>query len=137
MFHIRNLLQFLHKTSLLILLILSIIMLLHVLIATLGTNLMLWHTDSTPLDIALITFIYYVIPLIAFLSFHLVIAQLLKLYDSVAHNNKHSSNHTLNSKSIRNINSKSSKSRTVPNDKSKSPKSRTVPKKEKKSEPIM
>lgn len=79
MFRVRNLLRFLYRTSLIALLSLCIIMLLHILIMTLGTSFMLWHTDSTPFDIALLTFLYYVIPFITLFCFHFFISQLVKL----------------------------------------------------------
>lgn len=83
MFQPTSLLKFLQRTSLIILLTLSIIMLFHIFIITLGTSLMIWHTDSTPFDMALLTFLYYVIPLIALLSFYLLISQLVKLDEAV------------------------------------------------------
>ena len=94
MFHTRSLLQFLHKTSLIILLTLSIIMLLHIFINIIGISLMLFHTDSSLFDVLLMTFLYYVIPLIAFLSFHLFIAQLIKLDIYLSNNSKNKKRHT-------------------------------------------
>jgi len=94
MFHPRNFLQFLRKTSLIILLTLSIIMFLHILIVTLGTSLMLWHTDSTPFDMALLVFLYYVIPLIAFLSFYLFISKLVQLDHHCTSSKSNKSRHT-------------------------------------------
>ena len=121
MFHTRSLLQFLQKTSLIGFLALSIIMLFHIFVMTLGTSLLLWHTDSTPFNIALITFLYYVIPLVALLSFNLIISQLIHIYDSLPR--------TTNStaKSISNKSSKKSASRTVPDKSSKKSADRTVP----------
>lgn len=103
MFHLRNLLDFLRRTSLITLLILSIIMLLHVFIMTIGTSFMLWPSDSTPFDAGLLTFLYYVIPIIALLSFYLMILQLSKL-ESSCYNAKsrkrvaHSKNYSSHSK---------------------------------------
>lgn len=88
---------------------------------TLGTSLLLWHTDSTPFNIALITFLYYVIPLVALLSFNLIISQLIHIYDSLPR----TTNPT--AKSISNKSSKKSASRTVPDKSSKKSAHRTVP----------
>ena len=103
MFHLRNLLDFLRRTSLITLLIVSIIMLLHVFIMTIGTSFMLWPSDSTPFDAGLLTFLYYVIPIIALLSFYLLILQLSKLeascYNARSHKRvAHSKNYSAHSK---------------------------------------
>lgn len=78
----KSLLQFLRKFSLTLLMNLCIIMLFHILIVTVGTSLMLWHIDSTPFDMALLTFLYYVIPIIVLLFFYILISELAKLETS-------------------------------------------------------
>ena len=142
MFHTRNLLQLLHKTSLIVLLALSIIMLFHIFIMTLGTSLMFWHTDSTPFNVALITFLYYVIPVIALLSFNLIIGQLIHIYDSISRTPKSKCNNCsdIPTDEVKKFNFisedklKHSKSRAVSKEDSKKSKSKsgTVPKEDSK-----
>lgn len=114
-------------------------MLFHIFIMTLGTSLLFWHTDSTPFNMALITFLYYALPLIALISFYLIIAQLIRLYDSLPRCSKQASVDIEETPIIESISNdiadtfklfKRSKRRTVPTGISDASKSRTVPKKE-------
>lgn len=53
------------------------LMLLHIAIVTTGTVFSWWHTESTPVSIALTTLLYYVLPLVFSLFIYLFISQLL------------------------------------------------------------
>lgn len=80
----RVFLDWIRKLILFTILIVSGIMLLHIVIATVGTHFMLWQTDHTPFYAALSAFIYYVVPLAALLLIYLMISELIYIETSLA-----------------------------------------------------
>lgn len=79
----RGFLNWIRKLILLVLLIVSGLMLLHIVVVTLGTHFMLWNHDTTPFHAALLTLVYYIVPLTGLLLVYLMISELIYIEEGI------------------------------------------------------